>query len=84
MEAIDLTCREIVELVTDYLDERLPPDTRLAFEAHLNACPGCTIYLDQMRQTIRLTGALREEQLSPEVQRELIEAFRGWRNRTLA
>ena len=79
MDAIDLTCREVVELVTDYLEERMPTGMRRAFESHLTSCPGCVDYLDQMRQTIRLTGGLREESLSPEVQRELVEVFRGWR-----
>jgi anti-sigma factor RsiW len=79
MEARDLTCREIVELVTDYLEERLPADSRLMFEAHVSACPGCGNYLEQMRETVRLTGSLREDSLSPEVQRELLLAFRGWR-----
>ena len=79
MESGEPTCREIVELVTDYLEERLPSATRLAFEEHLAACPGCTNYLAQMRETIRLTGELREESLSPEVRQELLRAFRDWR-----
>jgi anti-sigma factor RsiW len=79
MESGEPTCREIVELVTDYLEERLPSETRLAFEEHLAVCPGCTNYLAQMRETIRLTGELREESLSPEVRQELLRAFRDWR-----
>jgi hypothetical protein len=75
---MDLTCRQIVELVTDYLEDRLEPATRDALEGHLDDCPGCTSYLDQMRETIRLTGRLREDDLSPELKQELILAFRAW------
>ena len=74
-----LTCRELVEVVTDYLSGSMPPADRLRLEQHLVVCPGCTNYLDQMRETVRLTGGLREEQISPEAQRELLQAFRDWK-----
>jgi len=80
MDPLDLTCRELVQLVTDYLEERLPVRTRVAFETHLRSCPGCFNYLEQMRETIRLTGELREESLSPEMQRELALALRDLRD----
>ncbi len=51
-----ITCREIVEIVTDYLEGALTPEQREAFELHLSYCEGCVNYLDQMRTTIRLTG----------------------------
>jgi anti-sigma factor RsiW len=75
----DLTCRELVEIVTDYLEGRLPSHDRLRFEEHLLVCPGCTNYLEQMRETIRLTGALREEDLPAPAREELLEAFRHWK-----
>jgi anti-sigma factor RsiW len=71
----DITCREIVEIVTDYLEGALPPEQREAFELHLSYCDGCVNYLDQMRETIRITGELREESLPPELQAELLRAF---------
>lgn len=74
-----LTCRELVELVTDYLEDALPPPERERFEAHLAVCEGCTTYLEQMRATIRVTGRLSEEQVSPEARERLLAAFRSWR-----
>ena len=77
--AEDLTCAELVELVSDYVEGALPPAERASFEEHLTVCEGCVNYLDQMRTTIALTGRLRSDDLSPEVQAELVDAFRGWR-----
>jgi predicted anti-sigma-YlaC factor YlaD len=75
----DLTCREFVEIVTDYLEGRLPSYDRLRFEEHLLVCSGCTSYLEQMRETIRLTGALRESDVPAPAREELLEAFRHWK-----
>jgi hypothetical protein len=77
--AEDLTCAELVELVTDYVEDALPPVERVRFEEHLTVCEGCVNYLDQMRKTIALTGRLRMDDLSSEVQADLVDAFRGWR-----
>ena len=74
-----LSCRELVELVTDYLEGALPEEERLRFEDHIGRCGGCKIYLEQIRQTISLLGHLPEQALSPDAERELLEAFRGWR-----
>lgn len=73
-----LTCHELVELVTDYLEEVLAPEDRRRVEEHLAICDGCTAYLEQMRETIRLTGMLTEEQIPEEQKRRLLEAFRAW------
>lgn len=74
-----LTCQELVELVTDYLEGALPPGERARFEEHVSTCSGCAEYFAQMRETIRLTGTLSEESLAPEAQRELLDLFREWR-----
>ena len=74
-----LSCQELVELVTDYLEDALSRDETDRFEDHIGRCTGCAAYLDQIRQTIALTGRLTPESLSPEAERELLEAFRGWR-----
>lgn len=74
----ELSCKEVVELVTDYLEGTLPEDIRLQMERHLAGCDGCTNYLEQMRQTIRLTGALRDEGLTPQQRTELLDLFRDW------
>jgi anti-sigma factor RsiW len=79
--AHELTCRELVELVTEYLEGAMAGATRTAFEEHLAACEDCTIYLQQMRRTIELTGTLSEESISPRATARLMEAFRDWRAR---
>jgi anti-sigma factor RsiW len=81
METHQLTCQELVELVTEYLEGSLPPEERLAFEQHIVYCGGCAAYLNQMRETIRLTGSLREDDLEPQVRDALLAAFRGWKGR---
>jgi anti-sigma factor RsiW len=75
----ELSCQELVELVTDYLDGALPSELRERFERHIAHCSGCQAYLEQMRATIRATGELTAESLSPEAERSLLDAFRNWR-----
>ena len=75
----ELTCRELVELVTDYLDGSLSRRDRARFEAHIAGCPNCTRYLEQFRETIRLTGTLRESDVSPEAEATLLAQFEAWK-----
>ena len=77
----ELPCRELVELITDYLEDRLSPVDRARLEAHLAGCEACRTYLEQFRQTIRVLGRLPEESLSPEARGALLDAFRGWSRR---
>ena len=74
-----LTCRELVELVTDYLDGSLSRRDRARFEAHIAACGNCTQYVEQFRETIRLTGTLRESDVSPEAEAALLAQFEAWK-----
>jgi anti-sigma factor RsiW len=76
-----LSCQELVELVTDYLEGALPEEERLRFEEHIALCDGCKLYLAQIRQTIAALGRLPEDALSPEAERTLLDAFRGWHHR---
>jgi anti-sigma factor RsiW len=78
-ETDEMNCKELVELVTGYLENTLALDDRRRLEAHLKECPYCAEYVAQMRQTISSLGGLPEESVSPETERELLEAFRGWR-----
>jgi anti-sigma factor RsiW len=77
----ELTCREVVELVTDYLEGALPRRERRRVERHLAGCENCSRYLEQFRTTIATVGRLPEESLAPEVRAELLDAFRAWRGR---
>jgi anti-sigma factor RsiW len=72
----DLACQEIVELVTDYLEDAMDAGLRASFEAHLAGCPHCTHYLEQIEATIRIAGSIEAESLSPEFRAGLLEAFR--------
>lgn len=69
-----LSCRELVELVTEYLEGALSQGDRMRFENHIANCDGCTEYLEQIRTTIALTGELKER----DVPTKLVEAFRDW------
>jgi anti-sigma factor RsiW len=74
-----LTCRELVELVTEYLEGSLPSGERERFEAHLRRCASCRNYLAQMRATIFLLGELTEASIPLEVRDDLLFVFRNWR-----
>jgi hypothetical protein len=74
----ELTCAQLVELVTDYLERRLTLRDTERFEEHIAFCDGCSRYFDQMRTTIAVTGHLREDDLPNELQERLLDAFRGW------
>ncbi len=77
---LPLVCQQVVELVTDYLEDALSPRDRRRFEAHLRRCPHCTEYIDQMRTVIRLSGRLSPEDLSPHVQDEFLALFHRWKS----
>jgi len=79
LRAPRMSCRELVTLVTEYLEGSLAARDRRRFERHIRGCDGCTAYLEQMRDTIRLTGSLRESDVSPQARRELLAAFRDWK-----
>ena len=75
----DMTCKEVVEIVSDYLEDALSAQDRARFEAHLAGCAGCTTYVEQMREIVRLTGMLTEEQVPVEHRERLRQAFRDWK-----
>ena len=74
-----MNCSELVELVTDYLEDSMPAEQRARFDEHVSGCDGCTTYLEQFRITIRLTGMLSEEQVEPATRETLLGVFRDWR-----
>jgi anti-sigma factor RsiW len=75
----DLTCREFVELATDYLEDVLDDETRARFDEHMAICPGCETYLAQMKETVARLGEIPVETLSDEAQETLLSAFRDFR-----
>jgi anti-sigma factor RsiW len=77
-ESVELTCQELVELVTDYLEDALPPAERARMDAHLAACRGCRDYLHQMEATLRVVRATAALEQRPDVA-GLMRAFRDWK-----
>jgi anti-sigma factor RsiW len=75
-----LSCRELVELVTDYFEDALPPAERVRFEAHVAACSGCTRYVEQLRATIAAVGRLEPDAVPPDAEAALLDAFRDWKS----
>ena len=74
-----LTCRELTEVITDYLEGRMSFMDRVRFRAHIGLCRNCRAYLDQMKLTVRTIGKLPPEAIPPEVQTQLLERFRDWK-----
>jgi anti-sigma factor RsiW len=81
-DEMEMACEELVGVLTDYLDGSLPPDDRRRLEAHLDECPYCVNYVVQMKETIDAIGGVSLESLGPERQEEVLDAFRGWRDRS--
>ena len=79
MSSSPLTCEEFVELVTEYLEGALDPETEDRFVQHAKDCPGCDTYLEQFRETIRLTGRIEPESVNPAMLDRLLHAFRDWK-----
>jgi predicted anti-sigma-YlaC factor YlaD len=75
---VELVCREVVELVNEYLGHALSPEDHAAFDAHLAGCPPCTAYLEQMKTVIAMAGSLGAPRPAPEVEGELMDLFRRW------
>ena len=78
-DAHDITCRQAVALMTDYLDDALGPDDQALMEAHLAECASCAEHLRQIRITVAVTGRIREEDLNPAAREDLMDLYRRWR-----
>jgi anti-sigma factor RsiW len=74
-----LACQELVEIITDYLEDALSPADRERFEEHIAGCGNCTAYLEQMRQTVAAVGRLRQEDIPGPALEPLLVAFRSWK-----
>ncbi|HEX9132701.1 MAG TPA: zf-HC2 domain-containing protein [Ktedonobacteraceae bacterium] len=75
----ELNCQEVVELVTDYLEQALLPEMQAQFEKHVAECPGCDTYIEQLQQTITMLRKLSEQSMFPQTKQELLEIFRNWK-----
>jgi len=75
----EVTCRDVVEVVTAYLEGSMSAEERAAFEDHLALCDGCVRYVRQIERTIELVGKVHEESLSPQARQGLLDAFADWK-----
>ena len=74
-----LSCRELVELVTDYLEGSMPIGRRIAFERHIAICPPCRGYLEEIRRVVDVAGGLTEETIPPDARDAMLSVFRDWK-----
>ena len=74
-----ISCQEVVELVTDYLEGAMSPEDVARFDHHLSLCEGCVFYVEQIRMTIAATGRIGEDDVPPEVRDDLVAAFRDFK-----
>ena len=74
----EITCQQLVELVTSYLEGSMPSEQRLRFEEHIAFCGPCIRYLDQMRETVAITQTLREDDLDPAAREVMLHVFRDF------
>ena len=77
-DEIEIACRELVEIVTDYLEGVLDPAMAAAVERHLVLCPHCKGYIEQMRETISAVGHVPVDTLSEQAKTDLVAAFRDF------
>jgi anti-sigma factor RsiW len=80
----DLTCKELVELVTDYFELALSEGERARFEEHLQQCGRCQAHVGQMQRAARAVRQLPREAIAPAARAELLDIFRLWRGGALA
>jgi anti-sigma factor RsiW len=75
-DGTSISCQEVVEVITDYLEGRLAPEEVASFEAHLAICDGCQWYLDQIRITIDTVGRIEDADVPDELRGTVLAAFR--------
>ncbi len=76
-----LTCQELVALVTDYLEGKLPMTERLRFQLHIGLCGHCRAYLQQMELTVEVLGKLpaTPQELPSTTRDAMLAKFRSWK-----
>jgi anti-sigma factor RsiW len=80
----EMTCKELVELVTHYLEDALPAGDRARFDAHLAECPWCVEYVAQIERTVFAVGASWRDAERDAGMAELLELFRDWKRGAFA
>ena len=75
----ELSCQQVMELITDYLENALLPEMRKLLEEHVAECPDCENYFEQMQLTIDMLHQVARESVFPATKQELLQLFRDWK-----
>jgi hypothetical protein len=78
---IELSCREVVELVTEYSSNAMTAEDRVRFEQHLLTCPPCTTYIGQMKATVEIAGGLRGDETNRDAEPNIMAIFQRWKQK---
>ncbi len=73
-----LSCQQITEIITDYLEGRMSFADRIRFQMHVGMCKHCRAYLRQMKATIGSLGQLPDEPIPADVRDEMRKRFAAW------
>lgn len=76
----EITCRQAVGLVTDYLDGTLHGADRRRFETHLFECGHCSEHVKQIALTVAVTRRIRVADIDPAARADLLVLYRRWRD----
>jgi len=77
-----MTCRELIDVLDDYLTGELPAGERIVFDAHLATCAACIAYLRAYRDTVRVARAAAADDDETDAPAELIAAILAARGRS--
>jgi anti-sigma factor RsiW len=66
-----MTCREMAELLIDYVSGELAPELSDHIRQHLCRCPPCGVYLETYQLTIKITRQLPPAPVPPELMARL-------------
>ncbi|OGC00482.1 MAG: hypothetical protein A3G35_09110 [candidate division NC10 bacterium RIFCSPLOWO2_12_FULL_66_18] len=72
-----ITCREMVDLLSDYVDGHLEPTLARQLEAHLRGCTECTAFLRTFKETLALAKEAACEEMPEELKVRLRDFLRN-------
>lgn len=69
------TCKQMTDLVFDYLNDKLSPNVKRDFQHHLQICPDCVNFLNTYKKTVSVTRSIRPEEIPPKVRNNILDFF---------
>ncbi|MBI1747530.1 MAG: zf-HC2 domain-containing protein [Acidobacteria bacterium] len=72
-----ITCRQVIELLSDYINRELSPEDKTELDQHLQGCQNCGTFLYTLRQSVDLLKDLKEEDIPEEVNARLRNFLRS-------